>query len=138
MVLACVAAVAVCAGGTVLAAELLAPRYGDGIKLAIYQGGIAGGVLGLIGLPFAIVLSRIGKGGTNDARFWTWWGSGFLLRLALLGVASKVLDAVCATEFHTAASMTMAALYLIGMFSEMAWLASVLLKNEKQTVYKKA
>jgi len=101
------------------AAELLA-RLGDAsLRMQVYAGGSAGVLLGVAGLPFAAKLARLEDAG---ARFWKWWVAGVLTRLALLLLLAVFLG-VWFPAGPAVALLSMAAVYLICMFSEVAWLA---------------
>jgi hypothetical protein len=127
------------AGGGAIALLFVGPGGDESLGACIYAGGAAGGILVLAGLPFAVVLSRIhGGDAKSDARFWTWWGSGLLLRMTLLGGMAFGLKRWYGPEHYTAATMSMMAVYLVGMFSEVAWLATVLSKSDRKATKKKA
>jgi hypothetical protein len=101
------------------AAEILGRLGHEGLREQVYAGGLAGLFLALAGVPFAAKLARIKDAGT---RFWKWWGAGVLVRLLLLLVLAVALG-VMFPEGPAGALLSMAVLYLIGMFSEAAWLA---------------
>lgn len=130
-----------CAGGVWAAAEVLAAREGESIRGCIYAGGAAGGALALAGLPFALILVRIGGAHgsrDDDAAFWKWWGGGLLLRMALLGVLAYGLHTWYGPGGFPAAGLTMIAVYLVGLFSEVAWLARVLSRAGPRATEKEA
>ena len=102
-----------------VAAESLACLWDAGLGTQVYAGGLAGLLLVLAGVPFAAKLARIKEAG---ARFWKWWGAGVLVRLVLLLVLAVALG-VLFPEGPAGALLSMAVLYLIGMFAEAAWLA---------------
>ena len=137
-VLAGLAGLVICAVSTMVTAQILSNAWGEEARFPIYAGGIAGTVLGLAGLPFCVVLAYIGTRDREGPAFWKWWGIGILVRLALLAALSKGLNAYCAPQYRTPASMMMMALYLAGLFSEMGWLATVLVKTDQAATKKKA
>ena len=125
-----------CASGVLVAAELLRASGGESMRDCVYAGGAAGGLLALAALPFALVLARIQAHKGDDAQFWKWWGCGLLLRMALLAGLTCALNRWCAPH-PTAAAMTMMAVYLFGLFTEVAWLASVLAQADPKRIEKK-
>jgi hypothetical protein len=125
--------------GVLAAAELLSAGGDAQLRSCIHAGGAAGGLLAVSVLPFALAVSRIrGGDAQSDARFWTWWGGGLLVRLALLGGLAFGLRAWCGAEHFQAASMTMMAVYLAAMFAEVGWLATVLAKSDRKATEGKA
>lgn len=107
------------------AAELLSCLGDTSLRAQVYAGGLAGLLPGLVGLPFAAKLAQIKDAG---ARFWKWWVAGILTRLALLLLLAVVLG-VCFPGRPAAALLSLAVVYLIGMFSEVAWLAKRMVKQ---------
>ena len=112
------------------AAELLACLGGVSLRAQVYAGGLAGLLLGLAGLPFAAKLARIKDAGP---RFWKWWVAGILSRLALL-LLLAVLLGLWFRGGPAAALLSMAVVYLIGMFSEVAWLAKRIVAASGDTI----
>lgn len=110
------AGLAVLTAGT---AELVGRCWGESLRAQIYAGGLAGMLLGLAGLPFAAKLARLKDAGVS---FWRWWGGGILARLLLLLVLAVVLGLLFPAG-PAAALLSMGVVYLIGIFTEAAWLA---------------
>ena len=128
-ILIAVAGTGIGAGVVFAVAELLASKYGAGIRLPALAGGTAGIALALSGIPFAAMVERVASRKNADAEFWGWWGGGLLVRMGLLLAFSQMLNF---PNHRSAASMTMMGVYLAGLFAETAWLSQKLLKNEKK------
>ena len=105
--------------------ELLISKFGADLRAPYYTGVGAGLVLALVGLPFAMKLAAIGVVTDDKGAFWTWWGAGLLLRLALVLILA-LIQMVCFSKFPAAALLSMSGVYLVGMFTEAAWLAKFL------------
>jgi len=100
-------------------------KFGAEIRAPYYAGVGAGVVLALVGLPFAAKLAGIGAAPEANGGFWKWWGAGVLLRMALMLVLALTLMAVF-VKSPAAALLPMSGVYLVGMFTEAAWLAKFL------------
>lgn len=108
-----------------VAGESLAWGIGCGVRTAVYLGGIAGLLLAAVGLPFAIALSGLAKTSGSEKRFWHCWGTGLLVRLALLVTFACGL-AWQQPEHFGVALLSMMALYLPMMLAEAVWTARIL------------
>jgi hypothetical protein len=111
------------------ATEVVVKFWGGALRLPMYCGGMAGLVLGVVAIPFLLQLKAMA--GVKDASgaFWKWWGAGLLLRMViLLGMALGLMSWF--RQQSTAALLSLLAVYLIGMFVEAAWLASVFIQSD--------
>jgi len=116
------AALAILALLVIGSAEVLERAYAPGLRVPVYVGGMAGLVLALLGMLIALRLARFASSGAEDQGFWKWWGGGLLLRFVLGGIAGVVLMGL---KLGPPALLTMAAVYLAGMFVETALLAQM-------------
>ena len=108
------------AAGVAAAAEGIAHFFNGDLRLPVYAGGIAGIVLGLTTLPFAVKLAKLDK--QAGMIFWRWWAGGVLARLFLLIVLALGLGFKF-REHCAAALLALGCVYLAGMFAEAFWLA---------------
>lgn len=114
----------------VAAAEAVNAWVGSEFRTPIYAGGTAGIFVTLLGLPFALVLARVGEQNDSGGQFWVWWGAGLMVRLVValgLAVALNIFSAQ-----PTAALLALVGSYLIGMFAEAGWVAARLIKMDKK------
>ena len=111
---------------TLLAAEAL------GQRTEIYCGAAGGALVGLVGILFGARIAakhraaKTRKDGAWDV--WALWGVGMLARLALLGVLALVFWKGLALDLPPA-MLSLAAVYLVLLFWEAAWLHRILVQN---------
>ena len=111
-------------------AEALGGWAGSEWRVPVYAGGAAGLILNAVGLPFVLKLASLPPTAEASRRFWAIWGAGILARLFLiLGLALTLL--ACFPQQALPAVLPMAAVYLLGMFAESAWLAHRLFRMDK-------
>ena len=111
----------------IVVAEVMSARNGGVGRAGFYGGIAAGGLLAVVGIPFAAKAGSIGGDPDAGAAFWKWWGAGVLARMALLMIFIFALMALFADQ-PAAALLTMAGVYMAGLFAESAWLARALFR----------
>jgi hypothetical protein len=117
--------------GAILAlAACLAPLLIPAEWLLVYGGAAAGVGMCTLGWPFTVKLAGMPLE-SGQARFWKWWATGLLVRSGLsLTVALLLMS--CDGPHRVAATLTLAAVYLVGMFAETAWLSRRLALMDKR------
>lgn len=88
----------------------------------LYWGGAAGFGLNLLGYPFMLKLAALPESAVKSGSAISWWVAGVLVRLA--GIAGMMVAIKGRFPSHEReAVLTAVAVYMAGMFAELAWLA---------------
>lgn len=119
-----------------LAVATVVAGEATGKRIEIYAGALGGAVLGLVGILFGARIARKHQEAKarKDGRWdiWALWGSGMLLRLALLGIFGLACWKFFGPNVQPA-MLSLAVVYLVLLFWEAGMLYRILIDKDPPT-----